>query len=155
MSEGLYEKVDELEKKLVEWGKDYSSHPQWDLDLWMEKLQTVRRLLDAKKEVICGVLGPMQCGKSTLLNAILGEKILRTGEGGVCAAGITEIRYQPEKFSAKVNFLTPKEWDHEVENIYAQAESGDAEDGAGQQESFRLRANLQKRLANVYEIEIS
>ena len=153
MSDGLYEKVYELEKRLVEWGKDYSSHPQWDLDLWMEKLQTVRRLLDAKKEVICGVLGPMQCGKSTLLNAILGEKVLRTGEGGVCTAAITEIRHQPEKFTAKVSFLTRDEWDNEVENIYAQAGLGDVEDASGQQESFRLRSNLQRRLANVYKIE--
>jgi GTPase SAR1 family protein len=153
MSDGLYEKVAQLEQRLVEWGKEYSAHPQWDLDLWMEKLQTVRRLLDAKKEVVCGVLGPMQCGKSTLLNAILGEKVLRTGEGGVCTAAITEIRHKPEKFTARVSFLTREEWDNEVENIYAQAGTGDPEDTSGQQESFRLRSNLQKRLANVYDIE--
>ena len=63
MSDGLYEKVGELEQKLQGCAKEYSTHPHWDLDVWMEKLQTVRRLLDAKKEVICGVLGPMQCGK--------------------------------------------------------------------------------------------
>jgi len=153
MSDGLYKKLEEFEKRLLALDREYSNHPLWNLSEWLNDLKTARSRLDGTKEVVCGVLGSMQCGKSTLLNAVLGERILRMGEGGVCTAAITEVRYQPKTFRARVIFLSREEWEAEVDNIYSQAEPGDSTDASGEQESVEIRKDLRKRLENVYEFD--
>ena len=153
MSDDLYKKLEELEKKLLALDREYSNHPLWNLSEWLNDLKTARSRLDGTKEVVCGVLGSMQCGKSTLLNAVLGERILRMGEGGVCTAAITEVRYQPKTFRAKVIFLSREEWEAEVDNIYSQAESGESADASGELEAAEIRRDLRKRLENVYEFD--
>ena len=49
------------------------------LDSWRKELSSAERLLDERPELPIAFLGPSQQGKSSLINAIVGETVLPVG----------------------------------------------------------------------------
>eukprot|EP00026_Physarum_polycephalum_P000571 Phypoly_transcript_00572.p1 GENE.Phypoly_transcript_00572~~Phypoly_transcript_00572.p1 ORF type:complete len:1052 (+),score=171.91 Phypoly_transcript_00572:1295-4450(+) len=89
----------------------------------LEKLQQKANLPD----VCIAVASPSGAGKSSLLNAILGEKILPTGcTSEACSSGAVEISYWPRNYyEAEVVFMTKEEWMTEQNALlHDAAESG-------------------------------
>jgi hypothetical protein len=79
---------------------------------WWDDLAQAEKLLDLKPELPIAFLGPSQQGKSSLINALLGETILAVGASvGACTSVITSIHYHPEDhFRAEINFISLEEW---------------------------------------------
>ena len=77
-------------------------------DSLKERLDLIPQKLKDEKFSI-GITGVMNAGKSTMLNAILGEEILGTSVIPE-TANLTIVKYS-DKPSAKVNFWTKDEWE--------------------------------------------
>ncbi|XP_063064204.1 nuclear GTPase SLIP-GC-like [Engraulis encrasicolus] len=70
-----------------------------------------------------GVFGPTGCGKSSLLNAILGEPgLLPTGYGEACTSVIIQVEAKTEEnFMATVEFISKEEWYNELKSLLEDA----------------------------------
>ncbi|MBV8677355.1 MAG: dynamin family protein, partial [Planctomycetaceae bacterium] len=62
--------------------------PHWDSDL-LEILQEGER----RPEVPIALLGGAGCGKSTLINALIGMRLLPMADGKPCTSAVTEVAY--------------------------------------------------------------
>jgi hypothetical protein len=83
---------------------------------WCEELSASERLLEAKPELPIAFLGPAQQGKSSLINALLGENILAVGGAvGACTCVITSAHYRPgPHYRAEIDFISLKDWQAEL-----------------------------------------
>ncbi len=86
------------------------------LESWHQELSAAEKLLEKKPELPIAFLGPSQQGKSSLINAMLGENILAVGGAvGACTCVITSIHHHlsPE-FRAEIDFISHKDWKSEL-----------------------------------------
>jgi hypothetical protein len=86
------------------------------LEGWHQELTAAENLLERKPELPIAFLGPSQQGKSSLINALLGENILAVGASvGACTCVITSIHHHlsPE-FRAEIDFISLKDWKSEL-----------------------------------------
>ncbi|KAI0663027.1 hypothetical protein C8Q70DRAFT_1050728 [Cubamyces menziesii] len=89
--------------------------------------------------VVCGSTG---AGKSSLINALLGEPILPTSGMKACTSFVTEIAYNASPgYRATIELLTLQEWEDEIALLL-----GDLRDAAGK-ESEEFEAAKAKVLA--------
>ncbi|MBV8607843.1 MAG: dynamin family protein, partial [Singulisphaera sp.] len=87
--------------------------PHWDSDL-LEILQEGER----RPEVPIALLGGAGCGKSTLINALIGMRLLPMADGKPCTSAVTEVAYgEGPKYEAIVTFTTREEWRREFDLI--------------------------------------
>lgn len=86
---------------------------------WREDLDAAERLLEQKTELPIAFIGPSQQGKSSLINAIVGETILAVGGAvGACTCVITSVHHHPtDNFRAEIDFISLKEWAAELTAI--------------------------------------
>src|SRR5262245_47865540 len=79
---------------------------------WREELAAAERLLEAKPELPIAFLGPSQQGKSSLINALLGENILAVGGSvGACTCVITSVHYRDApQYRAEIDFISMQDW---------------------------------------------
>jgi GTPase SAR1 family protein len=83
---------------------------------WRDELAAAERLLEAKPDLPITFLGPSQQGKSSLINALLGENILAVGGAvGACTCVITSAHYRAgSNFRAEIEFISLKDWRTEL-----------------------------------------
>ncbi len=86
---------------------------------WREDLAAAERLLDVKPELPIAFLGPSQQGKSSLINALLGQPILAVGGAvGACTCVITSVHYHPHNhYRAEIDFISLADWRVELAAI--------------------------------------
>jgi len=86
---------------------------------WRDELASVEGLLEKRPEIPIAFLGPTQQGKSSLINALLGENILAVGGAvGACTCVITSAHYRRGPgFRAEIDFISPDDWRAELEGI--------------------------------------
>ncbi|KAF5500731.1 Nuclear GTPase SLIP-GC [Colletotrichum siamense] len=88
---------------------------------WIQQMKVVRERAAQSGKVIIGVFGNTGDGKSSCINALLGEKsLLPTNCGRACTACVTELSYNndddPENpYRAQIDFISREEWMHEIE----------------------------------------
>jgi len=100
------------------------------LESWHQELTAAENLLEKKPELPIAFLGPSQQGKSSLINALLGENILAVGGAvGACTCVITSIHHHlsPE-FRAEIDFISLKDWKSELRAMQAAMNSKPSED---------------------------
>ncbi|XP_051814153.1 nuclear GTPase SLIP-GC-like, partial [Acanthochromis polyacanthus] len=76
--------------------------------------------LETDKREVIGVFGRTGAGKSSLINAIIGEKkLLPTGDDGACTSVMIKVESNPNnpKYEADIEFITPEEWEDEVWSV--------------------------------------
>ncbi|TEA21515.1 Nuclear GTPase SLIP-GC [Colletotrichum sidae] len=86
---------------------------------WKQSLQKLRSEAEMPRFII-GVLGDTGAGKSSVINAVLGESdVVPTNGMRACTAVVTEIAWNTsedplKKYSAEIEFLSQPEWLAEV-----------------------------------------
>nr|XP_020444685.1 nuclear GTPase SLIP-GC-like isoform X2 [Monopterus albus] len=73
-----------------------------------------------KKELV-GVFGRSGAGKSSLINAIIGEKdLLPTGDVSACTSVMikVETNMDNQEYEAEIEFITKEEWKDELQPLY-------------------------------------
>ena len=127
-------------------------------DQWLEELQAVESQLKEKHEIPIAFLGPSQQGKSSLINAILGEAILAVGGAiGACTCVVTSIHYaNQEGYRAEIDFISLDEWAKELQEmqstLLAEGEAGEDRDQLEWDETQRA---IREKLKAVYNDEPS
>src|SRR3954471_21055096 len=89
-------------------------------DDWRGELAAAERLLEARPELPIAFLGPSQQGKSSLINALVGENILAVGGAvGACTCVITSAHYRPgPHYRAEIDFISLKDWRAELVTMH-------------------------------------
>ncbi|XP_008286237.1 nuclear GTPase SLIP-GC-like [Stegastes partitus] len=80
-------------------------------------LRTKINDLKKDKRELVGVFGRTGAGKSSLINAIIGEKnLLPTGSSSACTTVMikVEANMQNSKYEAEIKFIKPEEWEAEM-----------------------------------------
>jgi hypothetical protein len=100
------------------------------LESWRAELTAAENLLEHKPELPIAFLGPSQQGKSSLINALLGENILAVGASvGACTCVITSIHHHlSAEFRAEIDFISLKDWKTELRAMQAALNARPTED---------------------------
>jgi hypothetical protein len=121
---------------------------------WRKQLTEIQATLQAPAEVRIALVGTTGAGKSTFLNAVLGQEVLPVGVMAPCTAFVTAVRYAPgSEYKVQVLFVTPEEWRKDLDAIVAALEPDETnEEGTDKVESKRFRDAARKRIAAVYRL---
>lgn len=100
------------------------------LESWRDELSTADGLLQEKPELPIAFLGPSQQGKSSLINALLGQNILAVGGAiGACTSVITSVHFDPaDTFRAEIHFISLTDWKSELLALEATLSTQASED---------------------------
>ena len=79
----------------------------------LASLNKARETAERPLEVSVAVLGMMKSGKSTLLNALLGTRLL-PAQVAATTAIITEISHRDDGYSMEVNYLTREAFEEQA-----------------------------------------
>ncbi|XP_051814138.1 nuclear GTPase SLIP-GC-like [Acanthochromis polyacanthus] len=87
-----------------------------------ERLKQLKKIdgLETDQRELIGVFGRTGAGKSSLINAIIGEKnLLPTGDSKACTSVMIKVESNPNnsEYQADIEFITPKEWEDEVWSV--------------------------------------
>jgi hypothetical protein len=97
---------------------------------WRRELTAAERLLEVKPELPIAFLGPSQQGKSSLINALVGENVLPVGASvGACTCVITSVHHHLAKnYRAEIDFISLGDWKAELIAIHEAAESSPSDE---------------------------
>jgi hypothetical protein len=123
---------------------------------WHRELDLIRTQIERPDRVRIALVGSTGAGKSTFLNAVLGQEVLPVGVMQPCTAFVTLVRQSATPgFSVDVDFCSRAEWVTEVDTFAAFLSPGDNDQGGGDGESRRLIESAKKRLQAVLGTQIS
>ncbi|KAI3359236.1 hypothetical protein L3Q82_002755 [Scortum barcoo] len=91
-----------------------------DQDNMLNKFLKKKINLKTDKRELVGVFGKTGAGKSSLINAIIGEKnLLPCGSISACTSVMikVEANMQSEKYEAHIEFITEEEWNQELRSF--------------------------------------
>jgi Dynamin family len=130
-------------------------HP-FEYSSWRKELVLIRALVDDPDRVRIALIGTTGAGKSSLLNAILGQEILPVGVMEPCTAFVTTVSHSSDPgYYVKVSFCTREEWRTDLDTFISALQPGDtSEDGDGRIEGKRLMDAARKRIQAVYEMNV-
>lgn len=113
---------------------------------WNDSLCEIERESEVKPEVAISVVGGTGAGKSTLINALLGVRLLPTSSMEACTAAISELRYEERSdFSVEVEFISRDDWKRELGMI--RAEIKDVESAGSDVDKSRFDAESDSKAA--------
>jgi hypothetical protein len=117
---------------------------------WQREIDLIRTQIESPERIRIALIGSTGAGKSTFLNAVLGQEVLPVGVMQPCTAFVTLVRKsETPGYSVAVDFCSRAEWDAEVETFAAFLSPGDEEQGQSDGESKRLIDSAKKRLQAV------
>lgn len=132
----------------------YNQYPL-EFDSWKKELELIQSRIDQPNRLRIALVGTTGAGKSTFLNAVLGQQLLPVSVMSPCTAFVTTVSNSSEGgFRVTVQFCTKEEWEHDLQSLIAALQPGDEEEDDGQRESNRLIEAAKKRLKAVFGEEI-
>ncbi len=107
---------------------------------------------DRPDQVRIALVGTTGAGKSTFLNALLGQELLPVGVMQPCTAFVTTVRYRSgDGYEVKIDYVTEDEWQRDLTSFIALLSPGDEDDSPT--ESKRLINAAKKRVQAVLGIK--
>ncbi|XP_075938971.1 nuclear GTPase SLIP-GC-like [Anarhichas minor] len=107
--------------------------------------------LETDKREVVGVFGRTGAGKSSLINAVIGEKdLLPSGDVRACTSVMIEVEanMQNSKYEANIEFITKEEWKDEL--WFSKNFLGDNADQESDQESDDDCRDIDDKLSALY-----
>jgi len=128
-----------------------SSYPI-EFSNWSNELDMIRSLIEKPDRLRIALVGTTGAGKSTFLNAILGQEILPVGVMQPCTAFVTSVTHSPNPaYQVGIQFCTPEEWNRDLINLVSALKPGENDDGGDSfGDSKRLVEAAKKRISAVY-----
>jgi hypothetical protein len=127
-----------------------SAHPL-ELATWRKELELIRGLVDHPDRVRIALVGATGAGKSSFLNAVLGQEVLPIGVMEPCTAFVTSVTYSADSlYHATTEFCSREEWQRDVDAFVSAMAPGDSDDGGGRGEERRVLEAARKRIEAVY-----
>jgi predicted GTPase len=91
-----------------------------ELSTWFNELDLIRALVERPDRIRIALVGTTGAGKSTFLNAVLGQEILPVGVMQPCTAFvISVVRSKDSQYEVSVQFCTSEEWKKDLECLIA------------------------------------
>ncbi len=123
-----------------------------ETDSWGKELELIRYRIDKPDQLRIALVGTTGAGKSTFLNAVLGQEILPVGVMQPCTSFVTSITHSPESgYSIMVKFCTWEEFENDLKSLIKALQPGETDEGGdGRAESKRLIDAARKRAQAVF-----
>ncbi|KAK2917213.1 hypothetical protein Q8A67_001587 [Cirrhinus molitorella] len=86
----------------------------------ISKMDIMNKSNKNRKKVTIGIFGRSGEGKSSLLNAVLGERyLLPSGSSGACTAITTQVEANliDSNYTAEIEFISKEEWDRQLKDL--------------------------------------
>ncbi|MCK6553391.1 dynamin family protein [Candidatus Binatia bacterium] len=123
---------------------------------WQKELDLITDLMDRPERIRIAFVGTTGAGKSTFLNAVLGQEVLPVGVMQPCTSFVTSVRHSSDHCQVSVRFSSREEWDRDLENLIAAFSPGETDEPPeGRAESRRLMEAARKRIQAVYETTLT
>lgn len=124
---------------------------------WRKELEQIRALAERPGQVRIALVGTTGAGKSTFLNAVLGQEILPVSVMQPCTAFVTVVKYfAGPGYRITVQFCLPHEWRSDLENLVVALRPGETDEESGDRsESKRFIEAARKRIQAVYGKSVS
>lgn len=100
-----------------------NSRPELETTLqrWQDQLQQMRGYAEANQTVSIAFVGGTGAGKSTLINALLGDDLLPTHSFKTCTSAAIAVSHASRKtYQATLEFLPLSAWEEEKEHFLAE-----------------------------------
>jgi hypothetical protein len=116
---------------------------------WQAELQSIRAILHRPQSVRIAMVGTTGAGKSTFLNALLGQRVLPVGVGAPVTAFVTLVRHHTNpSYDIEVEFASRAEWKADIDR-YLQASTPGEDEGDGEGVMKRTLNTMRKRIEAV------
>lgn len=150
--------IDSFHRWMVEKVEPYakSSYPL-ELSTWFRELDLIRALVERPDRIRIALIGSTGAGKSTFLNAVLGQEVLPVGVMEPCTAFVTSVAYShDEQYEVNIQFFTREEWKKDLKCLITALNPGETDDNATDiAETKELIQASKKRIETVYGIQIA
>lgn len=114
---------------------------------WYDELDAAENETGRLPTTSVAIVGPTGVGKSTLLNAVLGRRLLPVSSSHICTAAVTEIRVSADdRYHIAIDFVPDNTWTTDRDSIVEDLTQAYLTDG----EIGEDLAELEARLRAVY-----
>ena len=125
---------------------------------WLqEKLAGLERLYqesNAPPVFALGFLGDTQNGKSTLINVLLGRKVLPEGHVGACSATIVRCRYKRQSgITIRFRYFSEEKFDADLDEAIEEAENALEAEEESPEKKREIVCDSLSRFLRLFEIE--
>lgn len=119
---------------------------------WNERFdEMIQESLD-DPSVAISLIGNTGAGKSTLINAVIGARLLPVSNNSACTAAITDVGFAEGIYSARIEFLSRDSWTNQLSKDFAAAKQ-ELLDHSSQSLRIKDLPNvLRDRIKAVYEV---
>lgn len=125
------------------------------LENWEREIEGIRALVEDLNRLRIALVGTTGAGKSTFLNAVLGQEVLPVGVMQPCTSFVTSVSYlEGNDYKISVHFCSKEEWSKDFENFIESLTPGDTEDlNSGHADTKKIIETSWKRVQAVYGIQ--